>query len=44
MPRAGTIYRCLVCRLELTLDPNTRKLALAPLPPVEPLKDRFNPG
>jgi len=31
-PRPNTIYRCHVCRVELILDENTRKLTVAPLP------------
>jgi hypothetical protein len=30
-PRAGVIYRCHICRLELILDPQTNKLVLAPV-------------
>jgi len=30
-PRPGIVYRCHICRLELVLDPNTKKLVLAPL-------------
>jgi hypothetical protein len=31
-PRAGHIYRCHVCRLELILDEKSDKLTVAPLP------------
>jgi len=34
-PRAGVIYRCAVCRLELTLDGETDKLTVAPLDAAE---------
>jgi predicted SprT family Zn-dependent metalloprotease len=30
-PRLDTIYRCLICRLELVLDQKTDRLTLAPL-------------
>jgi rubredoxin len=30
-PRAGSVYRCHVCRLELVLDVATGKLTVAPL-------------
>jgi hypothetical protein len=39
-PRAGLVYRCHVCRLELELDPQTGKLALSPLQAPEPPKKR----
>ena len=32
MPRVGVIYRCHVCRLELTLNVKGDKLTVAPLP------------
>jgi hypothetical protein len=31
-PRAGVIYRCSICRLELTLDEAANRLTVAPLP------------
>jgi hypothetical protein len=31
-PQLNRIYRCHVCRLELTLDEKTDKLIVAPLP------------
>jgi hypothetical protein len=31
-PHVGRVYRCHVCRLELTLDADRNKLTLAPLP------------
>jgi hypothetical protein len=31
-PRVGIVYRCYVCRLELTMNPTSEKLELAPLP------------
>jgi hypothetical protein len=31
-PRAGQIYRCHICRLELVLDPTNGKLTVAPFP------------
>ena len=34
-PRLDSIYRCHVCRLELTLDASTNKLMLAPLTTVD---------
>jgi hypothetical protein len=30
LPRPGTIYRCHVCRLELTIDEATNKLTVPP--------------
>jgi hypothetical protein len=38
MPRRGVVYRCHVCRLELTLDETRGKLDV---PPVDP-PDRHN--
>jgi predicted SprT family Zn-dependent metalloprotease len=40
VPRPGQVYRCHVCRLELVLDPTTKKLTVAPFPtePVSPSK------
>jgi len=35
-PRLDVVYRCHVCRLELTFDPKTERLGLAPMPPDEP--------
>ena len=29
-PRPGTVYRCHVCRLELTADPKTERLTVTP--------------
>jgi DNA-directed RNA polymerase subunit RPC12/RpoP len=37
MPQVGRVYRCHVCRVELIVDVERNKLALAPLPPE---KDR----
>jgi len=31
MPRAGAVYRCHVCRLELVLDAATGKMKIAPM-------------
>jgi hypothetical protein len=31
-PRAGVLYRCHLCRLELVFDPQRNRLILAPLP------------
>ena len=39
-PIAGIVYRCHVCRLELTIDSTTGKLALVPLPTTDPPKSR----
>ena len=30
-PRTGVRYRCHVCRLELVVDPKSRRLTVAPL-------------
>jgi hypothetical protein len=30
-PRAGVVYRCHICRLELVLDPKEDRLTVAPL-------------
>jgi hypothetical protein len=30
-PRIGASYRCHICRLELTLDPETERLTVAPI-------------
>jgi hypothetical protein len=30
LPRPGAIYRCHVCRLELTMDEHTNKLTVPP--------------
>jgi hypothetical protein len=32
-PRVSALYRCHICRMELTLDPKTDKLRVAPMPP-----------
>ncbi len=32
VPRAQTVYRCHVCRLELVLDESVHRLVVAPLP------------
>ena len=37
-PRAGAVYRCHVCKLELMLDEPSGKLTLAPLP-ADDIKD-----
>jgi hypothetical protein len=34
-PHVGRVYRCHVCRLELTVDVESNKLKLAPLPAAE---------
>ena len=34
-PRPGARYRCHICRLELTLDPKTNRLTVAPMPDDE---------
>ena len=31
-PRAGVIYRCHICRLELVVDNDTQKLRVRPFP------------
>ena len=31
VPRAGAIYRCHVCRIELAVDPTTKRLVAAPI-------------
>jgi hypothetical protein len=33
----GALYRCHICRLELVLDPDTRKLTVAPIRTTEPV-------
>ena len=40
-PLPGLVYRCPVCRLELTANTRTGKLELVPLPSAEPPKRRF---
>ena len=30
LARAGVVYRCHVCHLELEVDPDTRKIRIAP--------------
>jgi hypothetical protein len=45
MPRQGVRYRCHICRLELVLDPATKKLTVPPVdeqdePPAKPAKNR----
>jgi ribosomal protein L37AE/L43A len=37
-PRVGTIYRCPVCRTELTFDPIHKKLTPVDPPPTGPEK------
>ena len=37
LPRPGVVYRCNVCRLEVTFDPKLQKMLPAPFPP-EPKK------
>jgi hypothetical protein len=32
VPQVSRVYRCHVCRLELTLDARTNKMAVPPLP------------
>jgi hypothetical protein len=41
-PRAGVIYRCHICRLELIVDALTGKMTVAPLdaPPAPDRPDR----
>jgi hypothetical protein len=34
-PRIGQVYRCHICRLELVLDANTKKLTVTPIPAIE---------
>ena len=41
VPLQGLVYRCHVCRLELTAQPKTGKLELAPLSPAPPSKRQF---
>jgi hypothetical protein len=40
MPRLGAVYRCHVCRIELTADPATGRLIPTPLDDSEPAKKR----
>jgi DNA-directed RNA polymerase subunit RPC12/RpoP len=40
LPRPGVVYRCSVCRLELTFDAKIQKLRPAPLPPDNPDRNR----
>jgi len=35
-PRLNVLYRCHVCRLELTFDAKTETLRIAPMTPDEP--------
>jgi hypothetical protein len=35
-PRAGTTYRCHICRLELVFDSKTERLVVQPMRPDEP--------
>jgi hypothetical protein len=39
LPRPGAIYRCHVCRLELTIDEHTNKLTVAPFDVFVPPTD-----
>lgn len=39
-PRLGAVYRCHVCRIELTLDPEAERLNVAPLDDEPPAKAR----
>jgi hypothetical protein len=35
-PAPNRLYRCHVCRLELTLDPHTNRMGVPPLPDALP--------
>jgi hypothetical protein len=35
-PRSGSLYRCHICRLELVVDSDTKKLIVAPMREDEP--------
>jgi hypothetical protein len=39
-PAANRVYRCPVCRLELTLDPRTNEMEVTPLPTDDKLNRR----
>lgn len=34
-PREGVVYRCPICRLELTVDPDTKRFAVAPFAAID---------
>ncbi len=38
-PRVGVVYRCHICRLELTADPLTERLTVAPFDARDAGKD-----
>jgi hypothetical protein len=42
-PRPNAVYRCVVCRLELQLDPATGLLVVVPLADTTPPDDRDRP-
>jgi hypothetical protein len=39
-PRADVLYRCHICRLELTFDPATDRLTIAPIRDGDDQKQR----
>jgi hypothetical protein len=39
-PRANSLYRCHICRLELILDPETGRLTVAPVVDDDSDRDR----
>jgi hypothetical protein len=39
-PRRGAVYRCHICRLELTLDPDTDKLIAVPTVAADNAQDQ----
>ncbi len=34
-PRTGVVYRCPVCRLELTFNPDSQRLVVVPIHPPD---------
>ena len=40
LPRLGVVYRCFVCRLELSFDPNLNTMRPSSLPCLETGKQR----
>jgi rubredoxin len=40
-PREGARYRCHVCRLELTFDPETNRLTVTPIVDRSPATERL---
>jgi hypothetical protein len=43
-PRVGASYRCHICRLELSVDPDLEKLIVAPLREDEPDETKRSAG